>query len=154
MINTVVLIGRLTKDPILRYTQNGIAVASFTIAVNRIKSGSNGQQEADFVNCVAWRKQAENLCNFMIKGDAVGIDGRIQTRSYDGQDGNRVFVTEVVAEQVQFLTSKKKDGNQSQGNYSGNQSTSQPQGNNQNTNEDPFAGDGKPIDINDDDLPF
>lgn len=81
MINNVVLVGRLTKDPELRYTQTGIAVARFTVAVNRAFSNQQGEKEADFINCVAWRKQAENLANFMRKGSQVGVEGRIQTGS-------------------------------------------------------------------------
>lgn len=90
MINRVVLVGRLTKDPELRYTPNGIASARFTVAVNRTFSNQQGEREADFINCQAWRKQAENLANYMKKGSLIGVEGRIQTGSYDGQDGKRV----------------------------------------------------------------
>ena len=103
MINNVVLVGRLTKDPELRYTQTGLAVARFTVAVNRAFSNQQGEKEADFINCVAWRKQAENLANFMRKGSQVGVQGRIQTGSYDDKDGKRVYTTEVVADSIQFL---------------------------------------------------
>ncbi|MER1987776.1 MAG: single-stranded DNA-binding protein [Solibacillus sp.] len=103
MINRVVLVGRLTKDPELRYTPSGLAVVRFTIAVNRTFSGQSGEKEADFINCVAWRKQAENLANFQRKGNLIGVEGRIQTGSYEGQDGKRVYTTEVVADSVQFL---------------------------------------------------
>ena len=103
MINTVVLVGRLTKDPELKYTQGGIAVTRFTLAVNRPFSNQQGQREADFVNCVTWRKQAENTANFLRKGSLAGIEGRIQTSNFEGKDGNRVFMTEVVADSVQFL---------------------------------------------------
>ena len=106
MLNRVVLVGRLTKDPDLRFTPNGVAVANFTIAVNRPFSNQQGNKEADFINCVIWRKQAENLANYMKKGSMIGVDGRIQTRSFDGQDGKKVFITEVVADNVQFLDSK------------------------------------------------
>lgn len=90
MINRVVLVGRLTKDPELRYTPNGIASTRFTVAVNRAFSNQQGEREADFISCVAWRKQAENLANFMRKGSLIGVEGRIQTGSYEGQDGKRV----------------------------------------------------------------
>ena len=103
MINRVVLVGRLTKDPELKYTQSGIAVTRFTLAVNRTFSSQSGEREADFINCVTWRKQAENTANFLRKGSLAGIEGRIQTSSFDGQDGKRVFMTEVVADSVQFL---------------------------------------------------
>lgn len=106
MLNRVVLAGRLTKDPELRYTPNGNAVTRFTVAVTRPFRNQQGEQKTDFVNCVAWRKQAENLANYMRKGSMVGVDGRIQTDSYDDQDGKRVFVTEVLAEQIHFLESR------------------------------------------------
>lgn len=115
MINRVVLVGRLTKDPELKYTQSGIAVTRFTLAVNRTFTNQQGQREADFVNCVSWRKQAENIANFLRKGSLVGVDGRIQTSSFDGKDGNRVFMTEVVAESVQFLESRSATENRAPG---------------------------------------
>lgn len=107
-LNRVVLVGRMTKDADLRYTQSGEAVANFTVAVNRPFRNKNGEQEADFINCVAWRKQAENLANYMRKGSLIGVDGRIQTRSYDNQEGKRIYVTEVLAENIQFLSSKNE----------------------------------------------
>lgn len=103
MINRVVLVGRLTKDPELRYTPSGVPMARFTIAVNRTFSGQSGEREADFIGCIAWRKQAENLANFMKKGSLIGIEGRIQTGSYEGQDGKRVYTTDIIADSVQFL---------------------------------------------------
>jgi single-strand DNA-binding protein len=149
MMNRVLLVGRLTKDPELRFTLSGVAVATFTLAVNRqfVKEGQ--EREADFINCVVWRRPAENTANFLRKGSLAGVDGKLQTRSYEGQDGKRVFVTEVVAENVQFLEPKNNDSS-NQGNY-----TSQNTGKNVNhtSQEDPFSG-GKPIDINMDDLPF
>ena len=98
MINRVVLVGRLTKDPELRYTPSGVPMARFTVAVNRTFSNQQGEREADFIGCIAWRKQAENLANFMKKGSLVGVEGRIQTGSYEGQDGKRVYTTDVVAD--------------------------------------------------------
>ena len=103
MMNRVVLVGRLVKDPELRYTPNGVPVATFTLAVNRNFSNRKGEREADFINCVFVRKPAENVANFLKKGSLAGVDGRIQTRNYEGQDGKRVYVTEIQAESVQFL---------------------------------------------------
>lgn len=165
MLNRVVLVGRLTKDPELRYTPNGVAVASITLAVNRPFSNQQGNREADFINVVIWRKQAENVANYLKKGSLAGVDGRIQTRNYDNNEGKRVYVTEVVAESVQFLESKGSSGgnNQQFGGENFGQSDNQGgypnQNQNQNRNQsrfsdDPFASDGKPIDISDDDLPF
>lgn len=102
-INRVVLIGRLTRDPELRKTQNGTSVCSFTLAVNR-RQNQDGTQDADFINCVAWNKLADNIQLYQKKGNQLGVDGRINTRSYDNQQGQKVYVTEVVAENVQFLT--------------------------------------------------
>ena len=130
MINNVVLIGRLTRDAELRYTPSNIAVATFNLAVNRNFKNDNGDREADFINVVMWRQQAENFANWVKKGNLVGITGRIQTRSYDNQQGQRVYVTEVVAENFQMLESR-----------------------NQQSSNDTF-GNGNPMDIQDDDLPF
>lgn len=106
MINRVIMVGRLTKDPELKYTPSGAAVARFTLAVNRTFSNANGEKEADFINCTVWRKQAENTANFLKKGSLAGVEGRIQTGSYEGQDGKRVYTTEVVCDSVQFLEPK------------------------------------------------
>ncbi len=164
MLNRVVLVGRLTKDPELRYTPNGIAVTSITLAVNRPFSNQQGNREADFINVVIWRKQAENVANYLRKGSLAGVDGRLQTRSYENNEGKRVFITEIVADSVQFLESKGSNnsgGNQGGGdnygppNQGGYPNNNQNQGrNNQSFSDDPFASDGKPIDISDDDLPF
>ncbi|HFI0115529.1 TPA: single-stranded DNA-binding protein [Streptococcus suis] len=113
MINNVVLVGRLTRDVELRYTPSNQAVATFTLAVNRnFKNQSTGEREADFINCVMWRQQAENLANWTKKGHLIGITGRIQTRSYDNQQGQRVHVTEVVAESFQVLEKRDNAANQ------------------------------------------
>lgn len=106
MINNVVSIKRLTKDPVLKHTSNGTAVVNFTVAVNRKKSG-DGEQQADFINCHTWRKTAEALVNYTKKGSLVGVEGRIQTRSYDNSQGRKVYVTEVIADGVKLLDSKK-----------------------------------------------
>lgn len=105
MINRVVLVGRLTKDPILRKTQSGSSVTSFTVACDR-RIKTEGQPTADFINCVCWNKVADNTAQYTHKGSLVGVEGRIQTRSYDDQSGRRVYVTEVVADSVQFLEPK------------------------------------------------
>ena len=99
MLNSVCLVGRTTKDPELRYTPSNVAVATFSLAVNRNFKDANGERETDFINCVIWRQQAENLANWAKKGALIGITGRIQTRSYENQQGQRVYVTEVVAVQ-------------------------------------------------------
>ncbi|EHD1724134.1 single-stranded DNA-binding protein [Listeria monocytogenes] len=159
MMNRVVLVGRLTKDPELRYTPAGVAVATFTLAVNRTFTNQQGEREADFINCVVWRKPAENVANFLKKGSMAGVDGRIQTRNYEDNDGKRVFVTEVVAESVQFLEPKNNtegatsNNYQNQANYSNNNQTSSYRADTSQKS-DSFANEGKPIDISDDDLPF
>ena len=113
MINNVTLVGRLTRDPELRYTTSNVAVATFNLAVNRNFKGANGEREADFINCMIWRKQAELLAEWCKKGNLVGITGRIQTRSYENQQGQRVYVTEVVAETFQPLEKRDNSANQS-----------------------------------------
>lgn len=106
MINRVVLVGRIVKDPMLRKTPNGTSVVSFTIACNR-RIKQEGQPDADFINCVAWNKTADFMAQYVKKGALLGLEGRIQTRNYDDKDGKRVYVTEVVADSVQALESKK-----------------------------------------------
>lgn len=181
MINRTVLVGRLTRDPDLRYTNSGAAVATFTVAVNRQFTNSQGEREADFINCVIWRKAAENFANFTHKGSLVGVDGRIQTRSYENQQGQRVYVTEVVVENFSWLESRaqseqrqQQSGNtgfqsnapQSSGNTNpfdagqGNNNSNSQSNSNGNASSassnpnDPFADNGEQIDISDDDLPF
>lgn len=148
MINNVVLVGRLTKDPDLRYTNTGLAVATFTLAVNRNFTNQSGNREADFINCVIWRKQAENLANFAKKGSLMGITGRIQTRNYDNQQGQKVFVTEVLAENFQMLEPRNSTEQRSQNPNNFNNSNQAPAA----SNPEPFSG--TEIDISDDDLPF
>ena len=109
-MNKVVLIGRLTKDPELRYTTSNVAAASFTLAVNRTFQNQNGVREADFINIVMWRKQAETAKKYLSKGSLIAVEGRIQTRNYDGADGKKVYVTEVVADNFEFLESKGQRG--------------------------------------------
>lgn len=154
MINSVVLVGRITKDLELKYTQSGVAYCKFTLAINRTFTNGQGEREADFVNCTVWKKQAENLCNYMSKGSLIGVTGRIQTSNFEGRDGNRVFMTEVIADNVQFLESKK-NANQSQQSYQQNpQNNPQEQTNYTRNDNDPFANDDGPIDVKDSDLPF
>lgn len=112
MINNVTLIGRLTRDAELRYTPNNIATAQFNIACNRNFKNANDEYDADFINCVMWREQAERFCNWTRKGMLVGIVGRIQTRSYENQQGQRAYVTEVVAENFQVLEKRDNTANQ------------------------------------------
>lgn len=112
MINQVVLIGRLTKDPELKYTASGKATATFKMAVNRNFPNQNGEREADFINCVIWQKPAETLANYAHKGTLLGVTGRIQTRNYENQQGQRVYVTEVVVENFQLLESKNSNSGQ------------------------------------------
>ena len=147
-MNSVCLVGRMTKDAELKYTGNNIAVASFSLAVNRNFKDANGEREADFINCVIWRQQAENLANWAKKGALIGITGRIQTRSYENQQGQRVYVTEVVAENFQMLESRaaREGGN-------ANNSYSQQQGPNFARKSGPY-GNSSPMDISDDMLPF
>ena len=179
MINRVVLVGRLTRDPELKYTTNGTASLQFSLAVNRTFTSANGEREADFINCVAWRNQAENMAKFVRKGSLLGVEGRIQTRNYQAQDGTKRYVTEVVADSIQFLeprsTSSNREGYGQQsefGGYNGggyNQAPAQtsnygggynqaPANDNfgqapqQSFNEQPAFS--STIDISDDDLPF
>ena len=161
MINNVVLVGRTTKDPELRYTPSNVAVATFSLAVNRTFKDANGEREADFINCVIWRQQAEYLANWAKKGALIGITGRIQTRSYENQQGQRVYVTEVVAENFQMLESRNSQGNQqNQGNFFQNGNSSQGGNvNNEYNQQTPNFGrsnsmQGNPMDIQDSDLPF
>lgn len=130
MINRVTLIGRLVRDPDLRRTNDGTMVASFTIAVNRNYTAKDGQQQADFINCVVWRKTAETLEKYCRKGNLIGLDGRLQTRTYENAQGQRVFATEVVCDNIQFLESKSNNNQNTQNKhnnqgYARNQQTRQ-----------------------------
>ena len=175
MINRVVLVGRLTKDVELRYTPSGVPMARFTMAVNRPFSNQQGEKEADFIGCIAWRKQAENLANFMRKGSLIGIEGRIQTGSFEGQDGKRVYTSDVVADAVQFLEPRSNENAQNGGqqqqynapqqqynappqqqnnNQQSYQQNQPPQQNYSRMDEDPFANSKGPVEVSEDDLPF
>lgn len=173
-MNKVILIGRLTKDPELRYTGSNTPVATFSLAVNRSFTNQNGEREADFINCVVWRKLAETVKNYLSQGSQVAVEGRIQTRNYDDQNGQRRYVTEVVVENIDFVGTKRDNS----------QSSNQPNFNNQpvssnfnnqpsttdattpydfsatsastgtNVSSDPYTEFGSNIEINDDELPF
>lgn len=146
MLNRVVLIGRLTRDPELRYTSNGTAVTTFTLAVDRNYTNQQGEREADFLNIVVWRQLAELCANYLKKGRLTAVEGRIQTRSYDNQEGRKVYVTEIVADNVRFLESNRDRQDSVQGGKDFSPSYDRRDYN------DPFAG--ETIDISDDDLPF
>lgn len=152
MINRAVLTGRLTRDPELKYTQSGNAVCSFTLAVDRQFRNQNGDREADFINCVIWRKSAENFSNFTHKGSMVGIDGRIQVRNYENQQGQRVCVTEVIVDNFALLESRNSQGNgynQPQNNQQGNY-----QSNNANGYQQPNGAPQGNAQVDPDELPF
>jgi len=146
-MNKVFLIGRLTRDPELRYTGSNIPVATFSLAVNRNFANQSGEREADFINIVVWRKQAENVCNFLDKGSLVSIEGRIQTGSYDDKDGNKRYTMEVVADSVQFLESKSQSQSRSQSNPS--PYDYQAPTNDIDVADDPFADFGDSVSIDD-----
>lgn len=160
MLNNVSLTGRLTKDPELRQSQNGLSIGNFTLAVNRTYKDNEGNTQADFINCVLFRKTAEVAKDYAFKGHLVGVTGRLQSRSYENKDGQRVFVTEVVVDNLALLETKnnqnQQNGNnqyqQPNNNYNRQQKNQYQQSNNQNDN--PFNNNGGNVDINDDDLPF
>ena len=176
MINRVVLVGRLTRDPELRYTTNNIANLRFTVAVNRQFTNQNGERQADFINCVAWRAQAENMARFLKKGSLIGVEGRIETGSYQGQDGQMRYTTDVIADSVQFLEPRGTQAGGAQPGFGGGsdgfnqfpsggaqqQSNPFPSGNTgndtnsfpSNTSHNNTPDFNSTIDISDDDLPF
>jgi single-strand DNA-binding protein len=147
-MNKVVLIGRLTKDPDLRYTSSNIPAASFTVAVNRPFQNQNGVREADFINVVVWRKQAENVKKYIGKGGLVAVEGRIQTRNYDDKDGKKVYVTEVVADSVQFLESKGQRSVDSSNNEQVDNIPTTDVG------DEPYIDFGQTVELSDDDIAF
>ncbi|WP_281883308.1 single-stranded DNA-binding protein [Paenibacillus sp. YYML68] len=164
MLNRVILIGRLTRDPELRYTPAGVAVTQFTIAVDRPFSNNQGNREADFIPVVTWRQLAETCANYLRKGRLTAVEGRIQVRTYDNNEGKRVYVTEVIADNVRFLESansaNREEGSSGPSYSGGGGGGSSAGGGNRGgfgggrDNQDPFQDDGRPIDISDDDLPF
>ena len=173
-MNKVILIGRLTRDPELRYTGSNTPVATFSLAVNRSFTNQNGEREADFINCVVWRKLAETVKNYLSQGSQVAVEGRIQTRNYDDQNGQRRYVTEVVVENIDFVGTKI-DNSQSSNQQNFNSQPVPSNFNNQpsntdatttydfsatsastgtNVSSDPYTEFGSNIEINDDELPF
>lgn len=159
-MNKVILIGRLTRDPELRYTSSNVATCTFSIAVDRTFTNQNGEREADFINIVVWRKQAENCKNYLAKGSQVAVEGRIQTRNYDDKDGKKVYVTEVVADNVQFLGSKSSNGGSNQVSFDDNATPydfAKDMDQTTDVSDNPYADFGSSIEIEDDDdskLPF
>ena len=157
-MNKFQFMGRLTKDPELRTTPTGRNVCQFSVAVSRNFTNANGEREADFINCVVWDKQAENLVKYQKKGNQIAVEGRIQTRNYDDKDGKKVYVTEILASNISFLDSK---GTGATGNTSFNNLPEPPMvdtsSNNMETvsvEKDPFEAFGDSIEISDNDLPF
>lgn len=151
-MNKTFLVGRLTKDPELKYLSNNIAVANFTIAINRTFTNQTGEREADFINIVVWRKQAENVKKYLSKGSLVGIDGRIQTRNYENPEGKKVYITEVVADNVQFLESKNQRDNVSPQDFSGYENQEAPTSTD--ISDEPFADFGETVELSEDDIAF
>ncbi|MFD1954644.1 single-stranded DNA-binding protein [Paenibacillus thailandensis] len=174
MLNRVILIGRLTRDPEMRYTPAGVAVTQFTLAVDRPFTSGGGEREADFIPIVTWRQLAETCANYLRKGRLTAVEGRIQVRNYENNEGKRVYVTEVIADNVRFLESNRDNAREDNGGgapYGGGGSGSGSFGgggssygaggqgsrygnSTRNDNRDPFSDDGRPIDISEDDLPF
>jgi single-strand DNA-binding protein len=168
MLNRVILIGRLTRDPEMRYTPSGVAVTQFTLAVDRPFTNSSGEREADFIPIVVWRQLAETCANYLRKGRLAAVEGRIQVRHYDNNEGRRVYVTEVVADNVRFLEPPNRENRDDAGGYGpgysggyggpsggyGGSTGGYGGGRGNARNDDPFQDDGRPIDISEDDLPF
>ncbi|WP_033571017.1 single-stranded DNA-binding protein [Lacticaseibacillus rhamnosus] len=145
MLNSVALTGRLTKDVDIRYTQSGTAVGSFTIAVDRQFRSANGNRETDFISCAIWRKSAENLAKFTHKGSLIGVEGHVQTRTYDNAQGNKVYVTEVVVENFALLEPRQASQDSQQRSANNPAAASEDNG---------FDNNSQPVDVSDDDLPF
>src|SRR5574344_1635948 len=146
-MNRAIIIGRLTKDPEMRTTPSGVATTNFTVAVSRNYTTANGERETDFLNCIAWRKQAENIAKYCQKGSQVAVEGRIQTRNYDAQDGTKRYVTEIIADNVTFLGTKASSNN-----FDTNSNTNGGHHDIQTTDisEDPYANMGQEIALSDD----
>lgn len=143
-MNSVCLIGRITANPEMRVLSSGVEVCGFTLAVNRNFVNADGEREADFINCVAFRNSAKIIADYVSKGNLLGIEGRIQTRNYDDKDGKKVYVTEVIVNQVDLLTPKQEKSEGSK-----EQSKEQSK-----TESNPFEDFGKSIEISEDELPF
>lgn len=153
-MNKVILIGRLARDPEMRTTMSGANVTRFTLAVSRPFQDQNGERGADFINCVAWRRQAENIAKYCTKGSQVAVEGRIQTGSYDAQDGSKRYTTDIIVDNCTFLGSKNSNSNSST-EYN-NESFIEPEQSmpTSDISEDPFKDFGEEIALSDDDLPF
>ena len=147
-MNKVILIGRLARDPEMRTTANGTNSTTFTVAVSRTYTNQNGERDTDFINCVAWRKQAENIAKYCTKGSQVAVEGRIQTRSYDAQDGTKRYVTEIIADNVTFLGGRGSNVSDNE-NFVGESNIATTD-----ISEDPFKDFGEEVALSDDDLPF
>ncbi len=154
-MNSVILVGRLTRDPELRTTPNGIATCQISVAVNGIPN-ANGDRTTDFINVVVWRRQAENVSKYCSKGSQVGVQGRIHTRSYDASDGSKRYVTEVVADNITFLGSSNRGNSQYSDVMPDYNTVSQQPSMNETTDlvDDPFKDFGSEVVLSDDDLPF
>ena len=151
-MNKVILIGRLARDPEMRTTNSGIAMTRFTLAVSRPFNSQDGKDQTDFIGCVVWRRQAENVAKYCTKGSQVAIEGRIQTGSYDAQDGTKRYTTDVVCDNVTFLGSKNSSGSSSYGNEPMDMDPADIP--TTDVSEDPFKDFGDEIALSDDDLPF
>ncbi len=149
-MNKAIIIGRLTRDPEMRTTTSGVNSTTFTVAVSRTYTNQNGERDTDFLNCVAWRKQAENVAKYCTKGTQVAVEGRIQTRSYDAQDGTKRYVTEIIADNVTFLGSKGSNVASDNTNFVGDNNDIATT----DISEDPFENFGNEVALSDDDLPF
>ena len=150
MLNNVVLIGRLVKDPELRFGSTGVAVCTFVLAVDRpFTNSETKEREADFLTCVAWRQLGETAANYLRKGRLTAVTGRIQTRNYENAEGRKIYVTEIIAENIRFLESNKDNAGGSGSSNSSNSGSGR-----NNAHSQVFEDDGKPIDISSDDLPF
>ena len=152
-MNRVILIGRLARDPEMRTTSSGIAMTRFTLAVSRPFNSQEGKEQTDFIGCIVWRRQAENVAKYCTKGSQVAIEGRIQTGSYDAQDGTKRYTTDVVCDNVTFLGSKASGNNSG---YAPSESSMMDPSDIPTTDvsEDPFKDFGDEIALSDDDLPF
>ena len=153
-MNKAFLIGRLTRDPELRYSSNNAPIVNFTIAIDRQYTNSEGQRDTDFINIVAFQKQAENISKYVSKGSLVAVDGRIQTRNYEDKDGKRVYVTEVVADRVQFLDTRNSNNNSGKSDDVTPADFQNEDVKETNVSDDVFADFGSSIEISDDDIAF
>ena len=155
-MNKVILVGRLTKDPEMRTTASGVATTNFTLAVNRNFTNQSGEREADFLTCVAWRRLAETIAKFCTKGSQVAVEGRIQTRSYDAQDGTKRYVTEIMVDNIDFLGSRRDNNTSSYtpANDNSNNFMDTPPVDTTDLSVDPYEALGEEVALSDDDLPF